>query len=281
MFGYVTVNPDELSEAEKARFREIYCGVCVSLKRRGGARNRMTLSYDAAFLALLLNALYEPEEEKGLLRCAAHPAKKQAFAVSEMTGYAADMNVLLFYYRALDNWQDDHSRVAQAVSKAFARRAQAVAEKYPEKARAIQECLSTLAALERERSADTDATAGCFGRLLGEIYAVREDEWAQGLGRMGCALGRFIYLLDAWDDAEKDEKSGSFNPLLPIRAEPDYETRVYSFLTMEIAACAMEFEKLPIVDDAHLIRNVLYSGVWTRYSRKKEAQERKEKGSNA
>ena len=281
MFGYVTVNPDELSDAEKARFREIYCGVCVSLKRLSGARGRLTLSYDAAFLALLLNALYEPEEEKGLVRCAVHPAKRHPYAKSEMTEYAADMNVLLFYYRAMDNWQDDHSRVSLALSKAFFSRAQAVCGKYPEKARIIKESLSELARLERERSADTDATAGCFGRLLGEIYAAREDEWAYGLRRMGCALGRFIYLLDAWDDAEKDEKSGSFNPLLPLKNEPDYEARVYSFLTMEIAACAMEFEKLPIVDDAHLIRNVLYSGVWTRYSRKKEAQERKEKGSNA
>ena len=78
MFGYVTVNQDALQDAEKARFREVYCGVCTSLMRGNGHTARMTLSFDCAFLALLLNALYEPEEMRGKGRCAAHPAKKHA-----------------------------------------------------------------------------------------------------------------------------------------------------------------------------------------------------------
>lgn len=97
---------------------------------------------------------------------------------------------------------------------------------------------------------------------------------------MGGALGRFIYLIDAWDDAAKDERHGSYNPLLPLRREPDYEERVYQILTMEIAECAMEFEKLPIVQDAGIIRNVLYSGVWTVYSRRREAAEKKRKAAS-
>ena len=61
---------------------------------------------------------------------------------------------------------------------------------------------------------------------------------------------------------------------------PDYEDRVYQILTMEIAECAMEFEKLPIVQDAGIIRNVLYSGVWTVYSRRREAAEKKRKAAS-
>ena len=277
MFGYVTINRDSLTEAEQNRFREVYCGVCASLCRRAGQKGRITLSFDAAFLALLLNALYEPREERGSARCAVHPAKPRAYAVSEMTDYAADMNLLLFYERALDNWADDKSHAALAAARLTRKTADAAAKRHPEKARVIREELARLSEIEKARLSDMDAAAGCFGRLLGEVYAFRGDEWAPTLRRMGCALGRFIYLIDAWDDAEKDEKRGSYNPLLSWRAEPDYEERVYRALTMEIAACALEFEKLPIVQDASIVRNVLYSGVWTKYVGKKEARERKGK----
>lgn len=278
MFGYVTVNRDTLTEAEEKRFKEVYCGVCASLRRRGGQKARMTLSYDAAFLALILNALYEPEEEKGCLRCPAHPAHPREYAVSEMTDYAADVNMLLFYYSMLDKWHDDRSRTSLVISRVYRKRVAALEKRYPEKTRVIQEALGRLSALEKARDNNIDAAAGCFGTLLGEVYALREDIWGESLRRMGYALGRFIYLMDAWDDAEKDEKTGSFNPLVAWKGEADYEERVYEALKLEIAACAMEFERLPIVQDAGIIRNVLYSGVWCKYvGRKKEAQERKGK----
>ena len=96
MFGYVTVNSEALNDKEKARFREVYCGVCRELKLGEGKCGQWTLSYDSAFLALLLNALYEPEETYLSARCGAHPAKKKPYALSEYTKYAADINVLLF-----------------------------------------------------------------------------------------------------------------------------------------------------------------------------------------
>ncbi len=277
MFGYVMINPDTLTEAEKLRFREVYCGVCASLRARGGRRGQLTLSYDAAFLALVLNGLYEPEEQRGSTLCATHPAKRQQFSQSAMTLYAADVNLLLSYEHMLDNWKDDRSHVSLTLSRFYRKRYQEAAARYPEQAKAIRRELQALSEVEKARLTDLDAAAGCFGRLLGSVFSPYDDEWRPGLTRMGCALGRFIYLIDAWDDAAKDERRGNYNPLLPLRREPDYEARVRQILTMEIAECAMEFEKLPIVQDAGIIRNVLYSGVWTVYSRKREAAEKKQK----
>lgn len=280
MFGYVMINPDTLTDAEKQRFREVYCGVCASLRERGGRRGQITLSYDAAFLALVLNALYEPEEQKGSTLCATHPTRRQHFSKSPMTLYAADVNLLLFYERMLDNWKDDRSHVSLALARFYRRRYQEAAARHPAQAQAIRKELQALSEVEKARLTDLDAAAGCFGRLLGAAFAPYDDEWKPGLTRMGGALGRFIYLIDAWDDAAKDERHGSYNPLLPLRREPDYEERVYQILTMEIAECAMEFEKLPIVQDAGIIRNVLYSGVWTVYSRRREAAEKKRKAAS-
>ncbi len=273
MFGYVTVNPETLTDAQKARFREVYCGVCSSLGRSG----RLTLSYDAAFLALVLNSLYEPDESKGVARCAAHPLKRHGYSVSDMTRYAADINVLLFYYRALDGWADDRSKAQLLLSKAFRKRVSGVCEKREKQANAVKNELTALGEIERARSDDIDAAAGCFGRLLGSVFSVYDDIWAAPLFRMGEALGRFIYLMDAWDDLQKDEKRCSYNVLASLSGADDYESTVYNILTLEIARCASEFEKLPIVADADIIRNVIYSGVWTKYQMKRGALEKKGK----
>ena len=54
--------------------------------------------------------------------------------------------------------------------------------------------------------------SGCFGRIMEEILAWKPDVWENTLRRMGFYLGKFIYLLDAYDDVEKDVKSGNYNP---------------------------------------------------------------------
>ena len=130
--------------------------------------------------------------------------------------------------------------------------------------------MKKLSEIEKERLNDMDAAASCFGRLLQEIFVLEEDGWSRYLRVMGYSLGRFIYFLDAWDDADKDRKTGSYNPLLAIRGNDDYEETIHKILTMEIAECAMAFEKMPILQDANILRNILYSGVWTKYYKAKE-----------
>ena len=83
-------------------------------------------------------------------------------------------------------------------------------------------------------------------------------------------LGKFIYLLDAYDDLEKDSENGCFNPLLPIRsrmeqAGSDFNSYVRTLLTMQMASCCRAFEALPIVENIDILRNILYAGVWTKF----------------
>ncbi len=271
------MNPSGLTEEEKMRFHEVYCGVCRCLKDECGHKARFALSFDCTFLALLLNALYEPDEVIKDAGCAAHPFKRQMCSVSEMTRYAADINMLLLYMSALDGWMDDRSGAKLALSKIFKQNAEKVMKRYPEKAKAVTGELQALHRLEQLNTDDPDAACSCFGRLLGEVFAYKSDEWAPVLRSMGVALGRFIYLMDAWDDLDRDIKKRAYNPFAAIRNEEDYEKRVYDILTMEMAECVAEFEKLPIVKDAHILRNILYSGVWMKYTAKQERSKRKGK----
>ena len=105
---------------------------------------------------------------------------------------------------------------------------------------------------------------------MAELFAYRQDLWEQPLRRMGFYLGKFIYLLDAYDDLEEDAESGSFNPLLPVRERmqtggSDFDDYVRALLTMLMASCTRAVEALPIVENIDILRNILYAGVWTKF----------------
>ena len=112
--------------------------------------------------------------------------------------------------------------------------------------------------------------------MLGELYRYQEDMWADTLQRMGEALGRFIYLMDAYDDLDKDIRRGRFNALRSYSERDDYEVFIKESLTLLIAECTDAFETLPLVQDMDILRNILYAGCWTRYQQKQMKRDRKQ-----
>ncbi|MBQ2701050.1 MAG: hypothetical protein IJF65_07850 [Clostridia bacterium] len=275
MFGYVTINQGALSEEEFKRYRGFYCGLCHTLKEAYGNVGRLTLSYDLTFLKMVLSGLYELDETTFTQRCPVHPAQKQLFVTNEVSRYCADMNILLSYYKALDDWKDDRSLRAKALLKQLKTPFEQIERAYPEKCRVVQECLQMTQTVEESNRSALDELCNLTGRMLGEVYAWKNDHWEPELRRMGEALGRFIYLMDAYDDLKDDEKKGRYNPLLAYRHQTDFESLVKEGLTLMISECADAFEALPVLQDARIMRNVLYTGVWSRYGllQKKEKKE--------
>ena len=266
MYGYVTINRQALADGEFARYRAYYCGLCHALRQRTGQLSRFTLSYDMTTLFLLLSALYEPAGEAGRERCAPHMMKPHDYVCDECAGYAADMSVVLAWHKAADDWQDEKRLGRLAFRRALAPVYARVKARWPEKCRAIDEAVLENARLERAGLPDIDAAANATGRILGEIYAWRDDFWAVPLRKLGFALGRFIYLMDAYEDLPGDRKAGRPNPLAAMADRPDYEAEIKDILTLEMAEAGAQFERLPIVRDANLLRNIFYSGVWCRYA---------------
>ena len=264
MFGYIAID-QQLPPERQERFRAFYCGLCHTLGERLGQPSRLTLSYDLTFLYLLLTALYEPETRETEQRCVPHPLKTHKVALNEFAPYCADMNLLLSYHKVLDDVRDEGRLMARGEKLLLQRAYDSVAEKYPEKCRVVEEALQSLSAKEKEGTLTADEGANATGRMLGAIYRCREDEWAGVLGRLGEGLGRFIYLMDAYDDLESDLKHGQFNPLKEMSQSPDFEDSIREVLRMMAADASEAFEVLPILQDADILRNILYSGCWTRY----------------
>lgn len=279
MFGFIVANTDALSEAELARYRGAYCGLCRTLQQRHGDLSRLTLNYDMTFLVLLLSSMYEPEEESGTGRCMAHPVHRRSWWRSRFTDYAADMNVALAWHNCMDDWADERRLLSLTEAKLLRGHYETVYRARPRQCDAIEACMETLRAVETSEDAAPDAGANAFGALMGELFAVEEDSvWNARFRAFGEALGRFVYWMDACVDLEHDRKKGNYNPLLVLHgAERVDEEEKLELLKMLIAECAAEFERLPLLRDVEILRSVLYSGVWTQYLAKLKKEE-KEKG---
>lgn len=261
MFGYVTANKPELKMREFGRYKAFYCGLCRRLGKNNGTVSRLTLSYDMTFLILLLSSLYEPKEHQERHHCLIHPGKKQWMIYNPITDYASDMNVLLSYYHFQDDWEDERSIAGLCGAKVFAGRAKKIAGQYPRQAKVIREQLGRLAELEQKGISEPDDISRPFGELMSELFVYQEDAFQDILRSFGFYLGKYIYLLDAFMDLEKDLKKGSFNPFRESADRDDFEETMHRMLEGTIRQAVAEFEKLPLEQDLPILRNILYEGV--------------------
>ena len=281
MFGYLTADLNLLTPEELTRYKACYCGLCRSLRDRHGSAARMTLNYDMTFLVLLLESLYEPEIGRGEDTCLPHPVRARAWHRSEATDFAADCNTALAYLKCADDWEDEGRLAALGEAGLLRASYQRVCREYPRQCAAIRSGLDRLHRLEQEHLEDPDAAAACFGSLLGELFVWREDRWSPTLRAMGDALGRFLYVMDACMDLDRDAAFGCYNPFRRLYGLPDPESRFRPVLKMLLGDCLREFDKLPLVQDASLLKNILCAGSWAQFDRKFAGKKEKTDGSGS
>lgn len=269
MFGYIMANGGELDKADRKRYSAVYCGICRQIRETAGQAARLGLQYDMVFLALILMSLYEPEEQGGGHACILHPAR--SWVSSEYICYAAQMNVLLAYYKCLDDINDEHSVGARIGVNAFEKAVPQIRQRFPRQCQAIEDCIARLNALENGGCENPDSAAACFGELMGQLLVYQEDMWASTLYQVGFSLGRFIYLADAAVDYRRDKKKNRYNPFLAMGMAEDWAAWE-NYLVLAMAKCTDSYERLPLVQDKKLLDNILYSGVWVEYRRRSRSK---------
>ena len=267
MFGYININRNELAEESAKAYQAYYCGLCQKLKQNCGAKGQMLLNYDMTFLIVLLTGLYELEHEETEFTCPLHPTKKQRAWINEATEYAADMNVLLAFHNLEDDWKDSKAYTKKAFARALLKDYERIRAKRPRQVFAVERYMKELSAAESAGEENIDAVAGLTGTMTGEIFDWKEDEWSEELRCLSFYLGKFVYLMDAYEDFRKDKKRQVYNPFskMVCQKKTDFETFAKLLLTSMMSECAKSFERLPILLHADILRNVLYSGVWSKY----------------
>ena len=266
MFGYVRINKMDQTFREFDYYKGYYCGLCKYLKENHGEVSRLSLNYDITFLIVILTALYKLDSDITYERCIANPLKKKMRIVNEITEYAASMNILLSYYKLEDNLYDDNGIKDKLAYELYKGKLKKAYEKYPQKAEYIKQQLGNLRELEKQESKSIDKVSNTFGNLMGEIFVYKKDEYEQNLRNIGFNLGKYIYILDAYEDLEEDNKKGRYNPFIDyIDKKEELKNKVDRLISMSLGMATKNIEQLNLEFNKSIIDNIIYSGVYLRY----------------
>lgn len=266
MFGYVRINKMDLTFREYEHYKAYYCGLCKYLKRNHTELSRMTINYDITFLIVLLSSIYQPSAQVFHEKCIVDPVKKKKHIINEITEYAASMNILLAYYKLEDDVNDEGGIKSRLVRRAYRKSFKTAYDKYPQKADFIKACLGELRSLEEDQSTSIDQTSNCFARLLEEIFDYKDDEYRDRLRKVGFNIGKYIYIMDAYEDLDQDLEKGRYNPFSSYKDDREgLKIKVDKLIGMTLARLEEAILNLDIKVNKSIIDNIIYSGVYLRY----------------
>ena len=266
MFGYVRINKMDLTFREYEHYKAYYCGLCKYLKRNHTELSRMTINYDITFLIVLLSSIYQPSAQVFHEKCIVDPVKKKKHIINEITEYAASMNILLAYYKLEDDVNDEGDIKSRLVRRAYRKSFKTAYDKYPQKADFIKACLGELRSLEEDQSTSIDQTSNCFARLLEEIFDYKDDEYRDRLRKVGFNIGKYIYIMDAYEDLDEDLEKRRYNPFTDYKDDREaLKLRVDKLIGMTLSRLEEAILDLGIKVNKSIIDNIIYSGVYLRY----------------
>lgn len=271
MFGYIRVKKEELKIKDFEAYKAVYCSLCKKLGRSYGILSRLTLSYDFAFLSLLNISLKSGCVSFERKRCAFNPFKKCNYCKSsdelDMPAAAA---MIMLYYKILDNIKDEKGfkKLGFLLLKPiFSGAHKKAAKKYPLIEKTVAEYIESQNIAENDGNCTLDSVCDPTAKALSKLLPLCSDDSSQKrvLERLGYCLGRYIYIMDAGCDIEKDIKSGSFNVLKKYVKEGNIKKDTVLKTEPQIYFCINEaakaFELLEIRKFKPILGNIIYLGL--------------------
>jgi len=216
IFGYVQPLRTELKIREWNEFRKFYCGVCTALKEKSFL-SQFFLTYDSVFFSLLLTTLNGtvPVQKK---RFCFLTMKSVRYYESDEITLSSLAFLLLLKYKLIDDYTDSKDILRKIFSGITAKvvniKDKEFTQKFEEK---VLKYLKMLSKKEQEKCSSTDETANIFGELVAiffESVGNFDSDTSFVMKYLGEYLGKWIYVLDAYDDLEKDAKKVNYNPII-------------------------------------------------------------------
>ncbi|MCI8959061.1 MAG: hypothetical protein HFG62_08080 [Lachnospiraceae bacterium] len=292
MFGYVRCYKEELKVKHVRQYQAYYCGICSRIQKNWGIFFRLSLSYDATFLGIVLDSYADhPEFHQFSCPFSLLGKKRNLYCDISILDYAAIVNGYLLIKKLEDNYLDDHNWFCGILS-AFLKQTRGF-----RRFRCDYESLFSkweqryLAYMEAEKGrqySTTDEYVNLFGEFSGTVYqdiAEYSDNNFQGaelrqeLFVFGKILGMWVYTVDALDDYKKDKKNEKFNPLLYIPEEgEDLLEKVKRMLLLMETDLFVRFRKMGNGTNGEIVENILTYGMQTTLNRVIRRWEKEAKG---
>ena len=271
MFGYVTPDKNYLYLKDYALYQGVYCGICKATKEVFGNLPRIATNYDSVFLSALVMNLSDVDVVMTKQNCILHPFRRKNMAIpNEVLKKVGILNVLLLYYKLEDAVLDGGGAKYRWAKRLLGGAHRRAAKLMPREDEIIRVQYGKLRQLEREKCGSIDRVADCFGVMMRDLcrdLTIVNDQ--QAYENLCYHTGRWIYLIDALDDLEKDFQSGNFNVFLA--AYGDFTDRA-SFLAAHreeiefsllssVGSINLSCGKLEFHFNSDLIRNIAERGL--------------------
>ncbi|MBO4339144.1 MAG: hypothetical protein J5877_04425 [Clostridia bacterium] len=270
MLGYVKPDKSELKIKEYEIYRGFYCSLCKALGKNYGQISRLFLSYDATFFTLFLYAI-KPDINVSFKsgKCPFNPFKKCSFAdiKTDEFRFMTAFSVILTYYKIKDNIHDSSLfkklKYILLLPFVFFKHKKAV-KLYPDIEAVIKQSTEEQNKLENERCDICDKAADPSAKALAKCFSAFADKENETLFyRFGYCLGRYVYLIDAFDDLEKDKKNRSYNVFL-LNGYTDKQ--IAESIRMSINELILCLDLFDLYSNKEILENIIKSGLDNRLS---------------
>jgi len=272
MFGYVNADKPNMLMKDYAVFRAYYCGMCQTIGKRSKSQlMRIGINYDVTFLALLAHNFCKQEPEIKQSRCAFHLLGKKYLIVkkNEILLRIADINTILGYYKVEDDVLDGGG-LKYKIGRLFVRRHYLkAARRLPALAESVKSNYQRLREFEQKKETSVDKLADCFAAMLQDVGREACGVRDPLLDELCYNLGRWIYLIDAYDDLDRDIEEGKFNPLAPdgkagVLDGGKLKENVRFALEHAVANIRAAYDAMDITVSEGALSNIVYRGLKAR-----------------
>ncbi|HRH41751.1 MAG TPA: DUF5685 family protein [Pyrinomonadaceae bacterium] len=253
MFGLMRAKTCGMSADEKQFRRLHYCGTCKTIGSLYGQKSRLLLNHDTVFLAEILTSLSDEnvgdwQKSYQSYNCLSLPKNEMPLSLQ----FAATTNVILTEFKIADHISDTRQKRFKLAHRIFSKEfiaAEKLLKEWNFPLEKVRESLETQTSVENN---STDLNE--LSLPTAETTAIFFSEGAKLIGRneleslahqIGFAFGKLVYLLDAFEDFERDEKRNQFNALRVVFGKQGKQKSVSLLLDLENEIIEQIYE-LPI-----------------------------------
>lgn len=269
MFGYLDIEKDKLEDGQRGLWQTFMCGLCMSTKRAYSNFPRMFITNDINFFNVLFHSVTQTDVEIENKTCFSHPFKKRTVLKTDLlTDKLSSANILLTYYNVYDDVIDDNSLAKKTVLKTLKKPFNKAKAELPQTDDTLKRMYEELQSLEKSDERSIDKVAHSFASLSQQFACqVLGENSSRNVETLCYNLGKWIYLIDALDDIDKDLKRGSYNVFArcygfanAADVAPKLE-EIQFLMYASLNRIAQSYNDLNLTKYTCILNNVLYDSI--------------------
>lgn len=254
MFGFLRIARRRLDDGDRAAYRAHFCATCHALRDFGGRPASLLTNYDATVFALVVGA-FDRGGPATAAPCTALPLRRVGVQPlsAPVARFTAAFTIALADAKLEDDVADDGrwwSRMARRALGGRTTRARAALGDAGYDVARLDRLGAAQRSLEQSGSGDLLALSAATADALAAGFAVGvrlagAPDAEPVAARIGAALARFVYVVDALEDRATDRRRGRFNAIDASIAAGGDEADAFALVRAELAAFRGGVDALP------------------------------------